>query len=416
MNHAWSSGNRVDLLENGEEYFPRVFAAIRGARFEVLIETFILFDDKIGRELKAVLVDAARRGVNVIMTVDGWGSPPSRLSSRFIHELTEAGVKFQIYGELGWLGKRLNMARRFKAFRRMHRKIVVVDGTLAFIGGINFSADHVADFGPESKQDYSVELQGPIVDDVHRFLERALTAPIGLRARWRRWRTPAVVRDPSPPAGDAEAILVTRDNRHHTNDIERHYRHAIRAARKEVLIACAYFFPSYTLLRELRRAAQRGVQVRLILQGKPDMAIVPIAARLLYSYLINNGVEIYEYCLRPMHAKVATVDDLWATVGSSNLEPFSLSLQLEANVMLRDHAFNRELRARLLALIDEHCVAVDPSHLPPDNWWRALVGVVVFHFLRHFPSWVQRLPTHRPRLNVQQPPNRKPLYRDSQHD
>jgi cardiolipin synthase A/B len=416
VKHAWTSGNRVDLLENGEEYFPRVFAAIRAARFEVLIETFILFDDKVGRELQAALQGAARRGVNVTVTVDGWGSPPSKLSNQFVRELTEAGVNFQIYGELGWLGKRLKMARRFKAFRRMHRKIVVVDGTIAFIGGINFSADHLADYGTNSKQDYSVALQGPIVDELHRFLEHERTPPAGLSACWRGWRTPATARGSSPQAGDARALLVTRDNRQHTNDIERHYRLAIRAARDEVLIACAYFFPSYTLLRELRRAARRGVQVRLILQGKPDMAIVPIAARLLYSYLINDGVLIYEYCLRPMHAKVATVDEAWATVGSSNLEPFSLSLQLEANVMLRDRAFNRELRARLLSLIEEHCVAVDPSRLPPDTWWRALVGVVVFHFLRHFPSWLQHLPPHRPRLSVRQPPNRKPLWRGSHRD
>jgi cardiolipin synthase A/B len=414
--HGWTEGNRVRLLENGEEYFPRVFEAIRAARFQVLIETFILFEDKVGRELKTVLIDAVRRGVSVIITVDGWGSPPHKLSDQFIHELSEAGVDFQVYGDLGWLGKHFDLVRRLRLFRRMHRKIVVVDGSVGFIGGINFSADHLSDYGPESKQDYSVELRGPIVDDLHRFLERATTAPVGLRARWRHWRMPAVVREPSPKAGDTEALLVTRDNRRHTNDIESHYRVAIRAARQEVLIACAYFFPSYSLLRELRDAARRGVQVRLILQGKPDMAIVPIAARLLYNCLIKDGVGIYEYRLRPLHAKVALVDEVWATVGSSNLEPFSLSLQLEANVMLRDRAFNRELRAHLVRLIEEHCVAVEPSRLPPDNWWRAMLGVVVFHFLRHFPWWVQRLPTHRPRLTVVEPPDRKELSRGSQHD
>jgi cardiolipin synthase A/B len=208
------------------------------------------------------------------------------------------------------------------------------------------------------------------------------------------------VRMPNARVGDAQAMLVTRDNRRHTTDIERHYRLAIRAARHEVTIANAYFFPGYRLLRDLRRAARRGVRVRLILQGRADMAIVPIAARLLYNYLIREGVEIFEYCRRPMHAKVALVDDHWATVGSSNLDPLSLSLNLEANLMLRDPAFNQTLRVRLQAIVDEHCLAVAESSLPPHNWWRAGLGIVVFHFLRHFPQWVQRLPTDRPSLTV----------------
>jgi len=406
MRQAWIRGNAASLLENGEEFFPRTLEAIAGARHEVLLETFILFEDTVGQALKTVLIAAARRGVRITLTVDGWGSPPAKLSDAFIDELTAVGVRFQIYGAPGGifgfrldLLRRIDFVRRIKPFRRMHRKILVIDREVAFIGGINYSEDHLADYGPTSKQDYAVELRGPIVDEIHRFAERA-SAPAGLRGSWRRWRSSAPVRHPNPPAGHADAMLVTRDNRRHTTDIERHYRLAIRAARHEVTIANAYFFPGYRLLRDLRRAARRGVRVRLILQGRADMAIVPIAARLLYNYLVREGVEIYEYCRRPMHAKVALVDDHWATVGSSNLDPLSLSLNLEANVMLRDREFNRTLRARLEALVEEHCVAVDESTLAPDTWWRAGVGVIVFHFLRHFPDWVQRLPTDRPNLTV----------------
>jgi cardiolipin synthase A/B len=416
MRQSWIGGNLATLLENGEEYFPRVFEAIAAARFQVLIETFILFEDEVGRELHSTLLAAARRGVSVRITVDGWGSPQSKLSDGYIRQLTDAGVGFQIYGAPGTLlGMRLDLLRRLRPFRRMHRKIVVVDGTIAFVGGINFSADHLADYGPLSKQDYSVELRGPIVDEIHRFAERAI-APAGLRARLRSWRAPAAVRRPSPAAGTAEAMLVTRDNRRHTTDIERHYRIAIRAARREVMVANAYFFPGYRLLRELRRAARRGVRVRLILQGQPDMAIVPIAARLLYNYLLRDGVQIFEYCRRPLHAKVALTDEVWSTIGSSNLDPLSLSLNLEANVMLRDRTLNRELRQRLESLLEQHCVAVAPESLPRDNWWRGALGVVVFHFLRHFPDWVQRLPTHRPSLTVLATQQRNRLSEGGQHD
>ncbi|HVL76224.1 MAG TPA: phospholipase D-like domain-containing protein, partial [Noviherbaspirillum sp.] len=200
MKNGWKKGNRVVLLENGEAYYPRVFDAIAGARFQILIETFILYEDKIGLALKDVLLDAVARGVAVTVRVDGWGSPPSKLSEHYIRELADAGVNFQVYGELSWISKRLHLARRLELFRRMHRKMVVIDGRLGYIGGINFSADHLADYGPESKQDYAVELTGPIVDDLHRFLEWEGTAPAGLRARWRRWRTAREVRAPNPPS------------------------------------------------------------------------------------------------------------------------------------------------------------------------------------------------------------------------
>ncbi|WP_233218241.1 phospholipase D-like domain-containing protein, partial [Roseateles chitinivorans] len=156
----WTSGNRIELLENGEEYFPAVFAAIESAREEVLIETFILFEDKVGLALREVLIAAARRGVRVDMTVDGFGSP--ELSEGFVRGLTEAGVRLHVFDPPP------RLSRRLKPFRRLHRKIVVVDGATGFIGGINFSADHLIDFGPEAKQDYAVRVQGPVVAQLRR--------------------------------------------------------------------------------------------------------------------------------------------------------------------------------------------------------------------------------------------------------
>jgi cardiolipin synthase len=200
-------------------------------------------------------------------------------------------------------------------------------------------------------------------------------------------------------AGDARALFVTRDNREHHNDIERHYRAAIRSARRRVLIANAYFFPGYLLLREMRRAARRGVDVQLVLQGEPDMPIVRVA-NLLYDHLMRDGVKIHEYCRRPLHGKVAVVDDDWSTVGSSNLDPLSLSLNLEANVVIRDRAFADELGGKLEALIRADCRQVSPGAPPRWPWWDSLRNAVVFHFLRRFPAWASRLPPHAPRLQT----------------
>lgn len=392
----WVPGNQFELLENGEEFFPRVFNAIAQARQEVMLETFILFEDRIGQQLHAVLLAAAQRGVEVHVLVDGFGSPD--LSDQFVGSLVDAGVRFRIF-DPGHrvLGQRLNL------LRRMHRKIVVVDGQLGFIGGINYSADHMADFGPEAKQDYAVQVRGPVVAQMHHFTREAVLD----RTEGQRQRHMGILG--RPHAGTAYAMFVTRDNHQHTSDIERHYRVALRSARHRVVIANAYFFPGYRFIREMRRAAKRGVDVRLILQGQPDMPIVKTAASLLYDHLLRAGVRIYEYCDRPLHGKVALVDDNWSTVGSSNLDPLSLSLNLEANVIIQDNAFNAHLHRRLAQLMNNSCTQIEAS--APSRWegLRLLRSYAVFHLMRWFPAWAGWLPKHEPVITQAQPSPSAPL-------
>jgi len=400
MNGRWVAGNRFTLLENGEGFFPRVFECIAAAEHEVLLETFILFEDKVGQALQEALLTAAGRGVQIDITIDGYGSPD--LSPAFILALTQAGVRVHVFDPSPRLwGYRTNL------FRRMHRKIVVIDGQRAFVGGINYSADHLADFGPEAKQDYAVEMEGPLVAEVHQFVRAQLLLgqhPPGSRLARVLKRRPAPCAAPPcaplPAAGRADALFVTRDNVEHRNDIERHYRIAIRGARRRVIIANAYFFPGYRLLRQLRKAARRGVDVRLILQGEPDMPIVKIAAGLLYHHLLAAGVKIYEYHDRPLHGKVALTDDEWSTVGSSNLDPLSLSLNLEANVIIKDHAFNQHLGEHLEQLMQDSCTQIHARDVAEAGPWVSLRSFFVFHLLRHYPAWFGWLPAHVPRLTL----------------
>ena len=389
VDYGWQSGNHVELLENGEAYFPAVFDALRGAQREILLETFILFEDKVGHELQGILIEAAQRGVKVVVSLDGFGC--GELSPAFLGELAEAGVTVQMFDPASKiLGIRTNW------FRRLHRKIVVVDASVAFIGGINFSADHLADFGPEAKQDYAVQVIGPAVADLHHFALAQNGRQIRSRRGWRRRQ-----QRPSPwtsEKGDGLVRLVYRDNIQHRDDIEEAYIYALSQARQRVVIANAYFFPGYRLLREIRNAARRGVQVQLIMQGQPDVLLAKLAARMLYDYLLKDGVVIHEYCQRPLHGKVALVDDDWSTVGSSNLDPLSLALNLEANVLIRDRAFNQQLYERLETLARNHCQTM-PENRKPRLWlWRLTVGFLVFHVMRHFPALTGWLPAHKPRL------------------
>jgi len=389
LDYGWQSGNRVELLENGEAYFPTVFDAMRKAQREILLETFILFEDKVGHELQGILIEAAQRGVKVVVSLDGFGC--GELSPAFLGELAEAGVAVQMFDPAP---KRLGL--RTNWFRRLHRKIVVVDAAVAFIGGINFSADHLGDFGPEAKQDYAVQLTGPAVADLHHFALAQSGRQVRTRRGWRRrQQRPALW---TTDNDDGLVRLIYRDNVQHRDDIEEAYIHALSKARQRVVIANAYFFPGYRLLREIRNAARRGVQVQLIMQGQPDVLLAKLAARMLYDYLLKDGVVIHEYCQRPLHGKVALVDDHWSTVGSSNLDPLSLSLNLEANVLIRDRAFNQQLYERLEILAKDHCRTM-PENRKPRLWlWRLTVGFLVFHVMRHFPALTGWLPAHKPRL------------------
>src|SRR3989338_6490370 len=260
---------------------------------------------------------------------------------------------------------------RTNLFRRLHRKIVVIDSERAFVGGINYAADHLGDFGEMAKQDYAVEVSGPIVRDLHsstmRLLRSALIAP-------------SPTQPLAKPVGDVRIMLLERDNERHTTDIEEQYLSAFRAAKERLIVANAYFFPSYKVLRELRNAARRGVKVTLILQGQPDMAWAQGFSRLLYNYLLRDGVVIHEYCQRPLHGKVALVDHEWATVGSSNLDPLSLSLNLEANLLIRDHRFNQQLYEHLSTLAKDKCKTITLERVMRGYLWRAPIIFLTFHF------------------------------------
>ncbi|SNY76896.1 cardiolipin synthase ClsB [Enterobacter sp. CC120223-11] len=392
MKCGWREGNQIQLLENGEQYYPAVFSAIEKAERKIILETFIWFEDSVGWQLHDALLKAAQRGVSVEVLLDGYGSPD--LSERFVGELTGAGVVFRYYDPRPRLfGMRTNL------FRRMHRKIVVIDGSVAFVGGINYSADHLADYGPEAKQDYAVRVEGPVVQDILLFELENLPGHAETRRFWRRRHRPEENRTP----GEAQALFVWRDNHEHRDDIERHYLKMLANAKREVIIANAYFFPGYRLLHAIRNTARRGVSVKLVVQGEPDMPIVKVGARLLYRYLLKGGVQIYEYQRRPLHGKVALMDEHWVTVGSSNLDPLSLSLNLEANLIIHDRAFNHTLRENLHGILAQDCQQVDETMVPKRSWWNLTKSVLAFHFLRHFPAVVGWLPAHTPRLAQVQP-------------
>jgi cardiolipin synthase len=345
-------GNRVCLLESGGEYFPRLLAAIGAAMHSIHLETYMFAEDTIGRRVVDALSMAAGRGVAVRLVVDGFGT--GVFAQSLTRRLEALGAQVVVYRPDRWW----RLQRR--SLRRLHRKLVLIDDQIGFVGGINIIDDHHhPDFeaGPIGPRfDFAVMCEGPIVAQIAYAMKR-LWWTIRLRQLRRGAGTPPVLALealPPPLVDGVRAALLLRDNFRNRRTIERAYLDALEAARGDVLIAMAYFVPGRTFRRMLVGCARRGIRVRLLLQGRVEYAVQHYGQEALYGQLLEAGVEIYEYESSFLHAKVAVVDDFWATVGSSNIDPYSLLLAREANVAVYDATFARDLRARLERAIVEH--------------------------------------------------------------
>jgi cardiolipin synthase A/B len=370
----FTDGNRIRLLSTGEEYFPVLLAAIESAQRSIHLEAYLYEDDPIGRKVTEALVRAAARGVQVRMIIDGFGG--GEHIRRLAQQMQPLGLEIRIYRPERWW----RLQRRL--FRRLHRKIAVIDQTLAFVGGINVIAEPTDEPGP--RLDFAVECEGPIVSAITLSAERlwwTLSLP--------RLSEPAVpfprrfgLRTQQPIRGGVRAALLLRDNLLHRRTIERAYMEALAAAQRDVLIACAYFIPGRRFRATLLDAARRGVRVRLLLQGRLEHLVQYYAQHALYGQLLKGGVQINLYTRSFLHAKAAVIDEDWATVGSSNLDPYSLLMAREANVLVRDATFTRELRARLEQAIATESTQFGPEDLVRRSWPTRVFDWIAFGFTR----------------------------------
>lgn len=371
---VFSGDNQVGLLRGGDQLFPAMCSAIDAARDSVWLATYIFHDDEAAQGLIRSLVGAAGRGVAVRVVVDGFGSKATLPT--LARQLQDSGVDLAVFSPVGRWWDSFKPA----SLRRLHQKLCVVDGRVAFVGGINVLGDrldlrHGVLEAP--RLDFAVRVDGPVVKPIE-YTARG----VWWRARFgREWRseladvarsdrpvkrarklirqasrkpldstldrTPKATQRHAGILAPVRAAFVVRDNLQQRRTIERSYIEAIRHATSKVDIVCPYFYPGRAFRRVLEKAAQRGVRVRLLLQGQFDYKIAGVAASVLYDELMAGGVQIYEYTPAFLHAKVALVDASWATVGSSNIDPLSLLLNLEANVVIEDADFVASLAAEI---------------------------------------------------------------------
>lgn len=375
-------GNQLQLLKNGAGYFPALQTAIEQAQHEIYLQTYIYANDAVGASIGNALKAAARRGVSVNLLLDGFGSkelPPS-----YVQELEHAGVQVMFYRPKisPWTLKKTRL-------RRLHRKVVVIDGAVGFVGGINIIDDLNVPYHAHPRIDYAVRIEGNllpyIVASTHKLWRRIAWAHIrALKLNFAK-KEPRLVAH--MVNSDVKAAFVVRDNILHRRDIEQAYMDAIAAAKSEIVIANAYFVPGRRFRKALLAAAARGVSVKLLLQGRKEYFLM-FATYAFYTEFLGHGIEIYEYRKSFMHSKVAVIDHYWATVGSSNIDPFSLLLGREANIVVLDSTFATELRTDLAAAIVDGAYQISALEWSHGNVLRRFSSWLAYGMVRLFLGFI----------------------------
>jgi cardiolipin synthase len=353
----WRGGNRFELLLDGQLFFPRMLAAIEAAERQVEIELYLVEDGQCSERLTDALCRACARGVVVRGLFDAYGA--AGLGAPLRARLQAAGVQLRWYNPVRW-------RRGIRNFHRDHRKLLVVDSRLAYVGGTGSTDDFWLPDAPLSPwHEAMVEIEGPLVGDWQQLFEHQWRA----RFSWRPSHQPAPLTLPEcPPVGIGLGRVAYADAAQH-RDILLSLLRALRGAKQRVWLATPYFLPTWKIRRALRRAAARGVEVRLLLAGRnTDHPPVRFAGQRYYPRLLKAGVRIFEYQPRFLHLKMVLVDD-WVSVGSCNFDHWNLRFNLDANVEALDPDFTRAVAASFVEDFDlSREITLDDWRQRP--WWR----------------------------------------------
>lgn len=338
---SYSHSNHLALLHRGAEFFPALVLACDNAQSEIYLETYIFALDETGHQVKAALTRAAVRGVNVHVLVDWLGTGQAAVTA-LRAELQASGVYFSSFNP--WFTR---------GVARTHRKIVVIDRRLAFLGGLNINDDMLSDDDshlplPAPRWDFAVSVSGPLVASIHAEVAALWSSQQvqTLRNRLKILRLRYGQRL-KPMFEVEQAALVVRDNLRNRNTIQRALLQALGQAHQSAWLATPYFAPGRKLRKALILAAQRGVSVTLLI-GAGQFRMQDAVAQSFYPQLLRAGIKIVEYRRTQLHAKVAVIDEVWATVGSSNFDGLSLFINHEANIIVRDEEFTESLRNYLI--------------------------------------------------------------------
>ncbi len=368
--HDYKEGHHVELLQSGEPFFSAVIRAIDAAKQYIHFQTYIIDEDNTGRRVVDALVRAARRGVRIYMLLDAFGT--KYLTKEFIDTIEDSGILFRFFSPVF-------ITKGFQLSLRLHHKVILTDGELAIIGGMNFADRYNSTPAAREWLDFAVLIKGPECIHVNSICRKI-------------WNKAFISKDEraaeivySTSSYDQNISLRVVENNWYRNKIEilRSYRAALKNARHHMIIFASYFLPGRLERKLFRLASARGVDIRIVLPAKSDAPMFKRATSFLYEYILRNNIKIYEYTPANLHAKVATVDGKWCSVGSYNLNHISDYGSIEMNVNIMDESFASGFEKILTEIIKNDCRQVTfEEFLRRRTWWSRLRGWTSYQMIR----------------------------------
>lgn len=331
IGHTSKAIKNIELVPGGEGYFKKLLEIISNAQSEIHIQTYIFENDATGLEVAHALIEAANRNVKVYVLLDGYGS--AQLPGNFLDDLRTNGIQIRFFSP--WHSK-----NSFYIGRRLHHKVVVVDGEYVIIGGINIGNKYRGSATELPWLDYAVLMESLSIGEP---LQQLCGNIYFKRSRLKRRK----IQSSLNKVNEASVKILRNDWIKQRNEISMAYINAFRKANKEIIIVASYFLPGGRLLNELKNAAKRNVKVKIILSGVSDLPIVMQATRYLYSSLLKHGIELFEWKKSVLHGKLALVDSEWVTIGSYNMNLLSSYGSIEMNVEIKSPEFSKKIYIHL---------------------------------------------------------------------
>lgn len=336
--------NEVKLLQSGDAYFSVLLNAIENAQTLIHLQVYIFDLDKTGNLVLDALKRAVQRGVKVFVVVDAYAS--EQLTLKTVKEWMSYGIYLKRFSPL-------KNKRGYGLGRRLHHKIVWVDGKVALIGGINIADKYSGYHGHKPWLDFAVEVNGPLLNEIRKVCEEILPRRVIKRIPHRIHKSMQVAANKGIVAG-----ITKNDWLRSQVEISESYRAAIKHAENELTIVASYFLPGNRVRRLLRKATERGVHVKVVLVGVSDVPFVRPAMRYLYDWMFRQNIEIYEWQPSVLHGKLMVVDGRWTTIGSYNLNALSDYGSLELNVEINNDAFATQVNQFLQTEVLPHCTKI----------------------------------------------------------
>lgn len=368
------SGHHIQLVHGGETYFQALVELINESKATLHLQVYIFDLDETGQLVMQALENAAKRGVQVFLVVDGFGS--MSLGKNFWEQMKLKGIAFRFFSPLPFPGI-------LQAGRRLHHKVCVVDQSTVLVGGINVSDKYRGSKDQLPWLDFALRAEGAVAAEIYQVCDRIFNKKFVVKMKHRK----------APKQGKelSEGVLVRmtqNDWIRGKNEISAAYKFMLGNAQKEIIIVASYFIPSRRLLKILVRAALRGRKVSVILSKNSDVPFIKAATQFLYSKLLRSNVKIFEYTETVMHAKVCVVDQRWVSIGSLNLNHLSELLSLEMNLEVLHPDFGHALSEELQELMQQHCTEINATDFEKAmTWYQRIKSWLAYKLI----AWSMRL-------------------------